>query len=131
VVPIRLGLVLIPVVAVLLALAVDAAVAAHRLWLLVPLVALLPLADWAPVDARERRERMAHLYLRRGFVDSAHDEWAAACQELGPDAAALAGLAAVAIVRGDDDDAELFARAAQDLDPAHAGAGRVLERLGL
>ena len=43
VVPIRLGLVLIPVVAVLLALAVDAAVAAHRLWLLVPLVALLPL----------------------------------------------------------------------------------------
>ncbi|HEY3188274.1 MAG TPA: hypothetical protein VGJ70_12425, partial [Solirubrobacteraceae bacterium] len=94
-------------------------------------VGLLPLADWAPVRPRERRERMAQLYLRRGFVDSAADEWAAACEELGPDAAALAGLAAVAVVRGDHDDAELFARAAQDLEPAHAGAARVLERLGL
>jgi hypothetical protein len=43
VVPIRLGLVVIPVVAVLLALGVDAVVAARRLWLLVPLVALLPI----------------------------------------------------------------------------------------
>ncbi|HEY3020446.1 MAG TPA: glycosyltransferase family 2 protein [Solirubrobacteraceae bacterium] len=94
-------------------------------------VALLPLADWAPLDARDRRERMAQLYLRRGFADSAADEWAAACEELGPDAAALAGLAAVAFVRGDHEDAALFANAAQDLEPGHAGARRVLERLGL
>ena len=94
-------------------------------------VALLPLLDRTPVGGRERYERMAQLYLRRGFVDSAADEWAAACEEHGPDASALAGLAAVAVIRDERGDAELFARAAQELEPSHAGAARVLERLGL
>ena len=39
------------------------------------------------------------------------------------------GLAALAIVRDVRADAELFAAAAQELDPNHAGAARVLARL--
>jgi hypothetical protein len=74
---------------------------------------------------------MARLYYERGFVESAFDEWAAACEEQGPDADALAGLAAVAVMRGDDEDGAVFAQAARELDPEHVGAGRVLERLGL
>lgn len=69
------------------------------------------------------------MYLRRGFLESAADEWAAACQEDGPDADALAGLAAIAVARDDLADAELFAQGAQELQPGHAGATRVLERL--
>jgi hypothetical protein len=96
-----------------------------------PFVAVLPLVERVPLERRARRERMAQLYYRRGFVDSAADEWAAACEEQGPDADALAGLAAVAVMRGLEQDAGLFAQAAQELDPAHEGARRVLERLGL
>jgi tetratricopeptide (TPR) repeat protein len=96
-----------------------------------PFVAVLPLVERVPLERRVRRERMAQLYYRRGFVDSAADEWAAACDEQGPDADALAGLAAVAYMRGEEQDAGLFAQAARELDPAHESAGRVLERLGL
>jgi tetratricopeptide (TPR) repeat protein len=95
-----------------------------------PFVALLPLAERLPWAARDRHERMAQLYFRRGFVDSAADEWAAACEETGPDANALAGLAAVAVVREQDEDGHLFASAALELEPTHPGALRVLERLG-
>jgi tetratricopeptide (TPR) repeat protein len=96
-----------------------------------PFVAVLPLVERIPLARRDRRERMAQLYYRRGFVDSAADEWAAACEEQGPDANALAGLAAVAFMRGEEQDAGLFAQTARELDPAHEGARRVLERLGL
>src|SRR5690606_17928608 len=81
--------------------------------------AVLPLADRIDgLTARERRGALARLYLRRGFLDSAADEWAAACEEDGPDAAALTGLAQVAAARGVIDDARLFAEAAVELDPA-------------
>jgi tetratricopeptide (TPR) repeat protein len=96
-----------------------------------PFVALLPLVERVPMATRDRRERMALLYYERGFIESAFDEWAAACEEQGPDADALAGLAAVAVMRGQEDDAAVFAQAARELDPEHVGAGRVLERLGL
>jgi hypothetical protein len=33
-------------------------------------------------------------------------------------------------MRGDEQDAGLFAQAARDLNPAHEGARRVMERLG-
>jgi glycosyltransferase involved in cell wall biosynthesis/Tfp pilus assembly protein PilF len=95
-----------------------------------PFVAVLPLAERLPLAARDRRERLAQMYFRRGFVDSAADEWAAACEIDGPDAAALAGLAAVAVVRDQPADAELFASTALELEPGHPGARRVLERLG-
>ena len=82
---------------------------------------LLPLADaLAGVPARERREQLALMYLRRGFLDSAAEEWAAAVDEHGPDARALAGLSKVARARGDEDDALVFAEAAEELQAAAA-----------
>jgi tetratricopeptide (TPR) repeat protein len=82
------------------------------------------------LPARERREGLAGLYLRRGFLESAADEWIAACESDGVDAAALLGLAQVAWARGMDDDAVVFAQEARELEPGHAGAARLLEHLG-
>lgn len=79
-------------------------------------VELLPLVDRVEgLSPREKREVLACLYLDNGFVDSAADEWAAACDEHGPDAAALTGLSRVAAARGDEDDARVFADAAAEL----------------
>jgi hypothetical protein len=72
---------------------------------------------------------MAQMYLRRGFLESAADEWVAACQDIGPDAAALIGLAQVAYARELPEDAVVFASEAQALDPAHQGAARLLAAL--
>jgi tetratricopeptide (TPR) repeat protein len=89
--------------------------------------ALLPLVEGVDgLPARERRELLAAMYLRRGFLDSAAEEWAAACDEGGPDARALTGLAQVAAARGEAGDAQVFAEAAIELDPAAATAHRVL-----
>ena len=82
------------------------------------------------MPARDKREALAGLYLRRGFLESAADEWIAACEDDGVDAAALLGLAQVAWARGLDDDAVVFAREARELEPEHAGAARLLEHLG-
>ena len=79
---------------------------------------------------REKREALAGVYLRRGFLESAADEWIAVCESDGVDAAALLGLAQVAWARGMDDDAVVFAREARELEPQHAGAARLLEHLG-
>ena len=79
------------------------------------------------VPWRERREQLAQLYLRRGFLESAADEWVAVCQEHGSDAAALVGLAQVAWSRGMDDEVAVFAEEALELEPGNAGAARLLE----
>jgi tetratricopeptide (TPR) repeat protein len=79
---------------------------------------LLPVADALALTARERREVLARMYLRRGFLESAADEWLAAVEEHGPDARALSGLAEVAAARGLDEDAELLAREAEVLAAA-------------
>jgi hypothetical protein len=93
-------------------------------------VRLLPVADRVEgLAARERRELLAGLYLHRGFLDSAADEWAAACEEDGPDSRALTGLARVAAARGDADGARLFAEAALELDPSATAAERLLAAL--
>jgi hypothetical protein len=82
-------------------------------------VALVPLLDRVEgLASRERRELLGCLYLEHGFLDSAADEWAAACDEHGPDAAALTGLSRVAAARGDDEDARVFAEAATELQSA-------------
>jgi hypothetical protein len=82
---------------------------------------LLPLADDLDgLAARNRRELLAGMYLRRGFLDSAAEEWAAAVDESGPDADALAGLSRVAAARGDVEDAQVFADAAEELRAAAA-----------
>jgi tetratricopeptide (TPR) repeat protein len=88
---------------------------------------LVPLADALPLPVRERRERLAQLYVRRGFLESAADEWIAACEETGPDADALAGLSLVAYGRELHEDARLLATEALTLDPAHASASGVLQ----
>ena len=90
---------------------------------------LLPLAERLPIRARERREALAALYLRRGYLDSTADEWIAACHEGGPDVAALVGLAQVASAKELPADALTFAREARALDPQHPIAGRLVEHL--
>jgi glycosyltransferase involved in cell wall biosynthesis len=90
---------------------------------------LVPLVERLGIPRRERRELLACMYLRRGFLDSAGDEWVAACQEDGPDARALYGLAQVAAGRGLFEDAQMFAEETRTLAPDHSGAGRLLEVL--
>jgi tetratricopeptide (TPR) repeat protein len=110
----------------LLLTVLEALLRVHDVDAFVPLLALTERVGLSP---RERRDRLAQMYFRRGFVDSAADEWAASCEEDGPSANALAGLAAIAVVREHDEDAQLFAGAALQLEPGHPGAARVMARL--
>jgi hypothetical protein len=80
---------------------------------------------------REVRELMASMYMRRGFLESAADEWIAAVQDFGPDARALTGLALVATARDMRDDALAFAREATVLDPGHEAASLLVRNLEL
>jgi thioredoxin-like negative regulator of GroEL len=70
---------------------------------------------------RERRETLARLYFRRGFLQSAADEWLAVVADA-PDVDAFVGLAQVAVANGDVADAAEIAREAVRLDPGHASA---------
>jgi glycosyltransferase involved in cell wall biosynthesis len=90
---------------------------------------LVQLVERLSLARRERRELMANMYLRRGFLESAGDEWVAAVQEDGPDARALFGLAQVAAGRGLLEDAQMFAEETRTLDPSHGGAGHLLDAL--
>jgi len=78
--------------------------------------ALAPVLDAVDVPWRERREAMARLYLRRGFLESAADEWIAVVEQEGPDARAFTGLADVATARGLHDDATALAAEARALE---------------
>jgi tetratricopeptide (TPR) repeat protein len=91
--------------------------------------ALLKVLDAAALPSREKRELLGTIYLRRGFVDSAADEWLAACEDSGPDSRALLGLAQVAYARELRDDALVLAAEASTLDPQNAGAARLVEAL--
>jgi tetratricopeptide (TPR) repeat protein len=91
------------------------------------LLADLPAA--CGVSPRGRRELLAGMYLRRGFVDLACEEWMAACEEQGVDAPALIGLAQVAAIRGLSEDALVLAEEARALAPDDAGAAKLLEAL--
>ena len=64
---------------------------------------------------RQRRELLAQLYLRRGFLQSAAEEWMRAIDRSGPDADALRGLAVVASEMGMDEDAATFLADAEAL----------------
>lgn len=77
--------------------------------------ALLPALAATGLPARRRHSILAEIYLRRGFLESAADEWAASCEEEGPDADALGGLARVAAARGLTEDAEIFEKGAAEL----------------
>jgi hypothetical protein len=69
------------------------------------------------------------MYMRRGYLESAADEWIASIQELGADAPALTGLALVAAAREMPDDALVFAREATQLDPGYAAAAQLVRNL--
>jgi tetratricopeptide (TPR) repeat protein len=90
---------------------------------------LLPVLDAVALPGREKRELLGMIYLRRGFLESAADEWVAACEESGPDPRALLGLAQVAYARDMREDALVFASEASAMDPHNAGAARLLEAL--
>jgi len=90
---------------------------------------LLPVLDATALPAREKRELLGTVYLRRGFLDSAAEEWMAVCHDSGPDARALLGLAQVAYARDMREDALVFASEASSLDPQNAGAARLVEAL--
>jgi tetratricopeptide (TPR) repeat protein len=78
---------------------------------------------------REKRELLAGVYLRRGFYDSAADEWITACEQEGADVPAMMGLAQVAWAKGLEEDAKAFAEEAHALDPADPATGLLVERL--
>jgi tetratricopeptide (TPR) repeat protein len=76
---------------------------------------LAGIAEELALPWRERRELMAQVYLRRGFLESAADEWITVVERDGPDQRALGGLSRVAALRGFDEDAELLRREADAL----------------
>jgi glycosyltransferase involved in cell wall biosynthesis len=89
--------------------------------------ALMPLMEHSELPRREQRELLGGMYLRRGFLQSAAEEWMAVCAER-PDPRALIGLAHVAGAHGLDEDAATFAAEALALDPLNAVARKLLER---
>ncbi|MEA2427890.1 MAG: hypothetical protein QOF37_1518 [Thermoleophilaceae bacterium] len=92
---------------------------------------LVPLTQRLGVPLRETRELLGSMYLRRGYLESAADEWIAVVQDFGPDARALTGLALVAAARDMHDDAIVFAREARVLDPSHEPASLLVQNLEL
>ena len=90
---------------------------------------LLPLLGRMPVPERERRELLAQMYLRRGFLRSAGREWMAVCEQQA-DARALVGLAHVALANGQADAAATFATQALALEPLNEAARKLQELAG-
>jgi tetratricopeptide (TPR) repeat protein len=90
---------------------------------------LVPLVDRVGIPWRERRELLGVIYLRRGYLESAGDEWLAVCEETGPDVRALLGLAQVALGRGFREDALVFAEEARDLEPGNQIATQIVDAL--
>lgn len=86
------------------------------------------LLERTPLSERERREGLAELYLRRGFLASAAREWMAVCHAQ-PDTRALYGLARVAERQGMPVEALDFAQGALRLEAEHAGAAELLARV--
>ncbi|HEX4807131.1 MAG TPA: glycosyltransferase [Conexibacter sp.] len=91
--------------------------------------ALVGLLDGSPLPARERRELLAGMYLRRGFLASAAEEWLGVCRDDPRDVRGLVGLAQVAAAQGMTDDAIELAREAQAIEPGERRATRLLARL--
>jgi tetratricopeptide (TPR) repeat protein len=100
-------------------LRVQAFVAFEQLVAVVGTIAMPP---------HERRDALAGIYFRRGFLDSAAEEWMASAHER-PSARALVGLAQVAYARQLPDDAVVFAEHALALEPGNDQAARMLAHL--
>jgi hypothetical protein len=67
------------------------------------------------------------MYLRRGYLASAAEEWMAVCREE-PDVPALLGLSRVALAQGMGREAADFADAALQRDPGNQAAQHLLAR---
>jgi tetratricopeptide (TPR) repeat protein len=89
---------------------------------------LVAVSERIALDRNDWREMLARVYFRRGYLDSAADEWIAAAQER-PTVRAFVGLAQVALARSFEDDAVAFAEHALTLEPANPEALRVVEAL--
>ncbi|MCZ4494170.1 MAG: glycosyltransferase, partial [Conexibacter sp.] len=57
---------------------------------------------------REQRELLAGVYLRRGFYESAAQEWIGTVERQGPDERSMLGLAQLAELQGLHEDAQLM-----------------------
>jgi tetratricopeptide (TPR) repeat protein len=86
---------------------------------------LVNLLNRSALAQRERRELLASMYLKHGFLQSAATEWMAVC-ETSPDVRALLGLARVAQANGQPEDAAVFAGEVLKADPTSAGARQIL-----
>ena len=82
-----------------------------------------------PLPESQRRDVLGELYLRRGFMASAAEEWLAVCAVDPQDVHALWGLARVAERQGMPAEARDFAQATLGVAAEHAGACALLERL--
>lgn len=85
------------------------------------------LLERTPLSERARRQMLAEMYLRRGFLASAAEEWMAVCDQ-SPDVPALIGLASVADRQGMGEQAVELARAALERDPDNEAALELLDR---
>jgi tetratricopeptide (TPR) repeat protein len=90
--------------------------------------ALLPVFARIALPAGDRSELLARMYLRRGFLDSAADEWIEAYQRT-PEARTLVGLSQVALARALPADALELARGALALEPGNPAALAILNAL--
>ncbi len=86
---------------------------------------LLPLLARTNLDRRAQRQLLAELYMRRGFLASAAEEWMAICQEE-PDFRALLGLGQIAQAQGMSREAVDFASAALAREPENEIAAQLL-----
>jgi tetratricopeptide (TPR) repeat protein len=76
---------------------------------------LLPAWEQVALPWRDRSEALAALYQRRGYLESAAEQWIAIVEKSGPDARSLRALSAIAAARGFDEDATVFAAEADAL----------------
>jgi tetratricopeptide (TPR) repeat protein len=77
---------------------------------------LYALSSAIDVPASTRSELLAAIYFRRGYLDSAAEEWIASLQAE-PAPGALVGLAHVAVAKGMPEDALTFCAEALQLEP--------------
>ncbi|HET6171004.1 MAG TPA: glycosyltransferase [Gaiellales bacterium] len=75
-----------------------------------------------------RSDVLAAIYFRRGFLDSAADEWIA-CFEAEPSSGALLGLAHVALAKDLPEEAATLLDEAQALDPGNGDAAALRQAL--
>ena len=91
---------------------------------------LLPALQDAQLADREKRELLAGMYLKHGYLVPAAKQWMAVCSDA-PDARALLGLARIAVAQGMIEDAAAFATGALELDPASLPARELLDRFAV